>query len=131
MSDEDETAVEDELAEIIKQSLPEVPDEKPEVISEVPASPIKGKISRGCHFVIFGNFREKEATRGASCTGSLSFIRFFKKDIKLLYIKRFSHLSLTLRPLQVLIQLTEVYWCQFLTSLCLNHTPRYPHHRRC
>ncbi|XP_015838517.1 charged multivesicular body protein 6-B isoform X1 [Tribolium castaneum] len=43
LTEEDEAAVEDELAEIIGQSLPNVPEDKPEIISEVPESPIKGK----------------------------------------------------------------------------------------
>ncbi|EFA09032.1 charged multivesicular body protein 6-B isoform X2 [Tribolium castaneum] len=46
LTEEDEAAVEDELAEIIGQSLPNVPEDKPEIISEVPESPIKEKKKR-------------------------------------------------------------------------------------
>ncbi|XP_044252388.1 charged multivesicular body protein 6-B isoform X2 [Tribolium madens] len=49
LTEEDEAAVEDELAEIISQSLPSVPEDKPEpkeIISEVPESPVKEKKKR-------------------------------------------------------------------------------------
>jgi charged multivesicular body protein 6 len=46
LTEEDETAVEDELAEMISQSLPSVPSEEPEQMEgvEVPESPVKGAL---------------------------------------------------------------------------------------
>jgi charged multivesicular body protein 6 len=48
LTEEDETAVEDELAEMISQSLPSVPSEEPEQMEgvEVPESPVKEKSKR-------------------------------------------------------------------------------------
>lgn len=46
LTEEDETAVEDELAEMISQSLPSVPSEELEQMEgvEVPESPVKGAL---------------------------------------------------------------------------------------
>ncbi|KAH0809000.1 hypothetical protein GEV33_013794 [Tenebrio molitor] len=48
LTEEDETAVEGELAEMISQSLPSVPSEEPEQMEgvEVPESPVKEKSKR-------------------------------------------------------------------------------------